>query len=148
MNIRSAIIIAFIAVSASAIPSSGLSDLDKSVLKLTAIMVLDDTGNFNYVNADVGWDDSLNIWFISKRTDQESLLIDLASIVGVYWGACKNHPNLSNLNLYVGTEDNVAGSLYCERSWLNQVRTDSEGNMDDTDAGILVLKVLGTFEER
>ncbi|MHC1688017.1 MAG: hypothetical protein AB9879_09960 [Methanothrix sp.] len=128
-------------------PAMALSDTDKAVIKLTTYSVLDDTNEFNYVSADLGRDNSLSVWYIPKKTDQESTMLDLAYIIGAYWGVCKNHPDISDLNLFIGTKDSVAGTLYCKRSWINEIKTNSAGAMETTSAGLLVLQVLGTFQK-
>lgn len=125
--------------------SVALSDTDKAIIKLATISAMDDTGKFSYTNADIGWDNSLDIWFISKNVDQDSVIKDLEFIVGAYLGACIKYPGLSDLDLFVGTKENTEVKMYCERSWVDEVDVDSEGNMDTTSAGLLVLRVLGTI---
>jgi len=121
--------------------SAALSDTDAAIVKLALFSVLDDTGHFNYVKTDVGWDDTIKIWYVPKATDNEAAITTLGEILGAYIGMCRSHPEISDLSIMVGTEDNVAGELYCERSWI------STGQMSDQEAGALILKVMGTFEK-
>jgi hypothetical protein len=144
------IVIAFLAILIAIIASislttATLSDSDMAAIKLSVFSALDDTGRFSYVSANVDQDDNLNIWYIPKNTDQTSIMTDMARILGAYSGICKTSPELSNLNIYMGTKGNVAGELYCMRSWLSMVKTNPDGSTDGNSAGLLVLKVLGTF---
>ena len=133
-------LIVLLFANAITVSAGSLSDTEKSVIKLTIFTVLDNTGHFNYVKADVGWDDTVKIWYIPKNSDSDAAITTLGEIVGVYVGVLKTVPRASDLFIMIGTQDNVAGKMYCLRTWV------PSGDMTTEEAGLLGLKVLGTFE--
>ena len=133
-------LIVLLFANAITVSAGSLSDTDKSVIKLVIFTVLDNTGHFNYVKADVGWDDSIKIWYIAKNSDSDAVVTSLGEVVGTYVGVLQTVPRASDLFIMIGTQDNVAGKMYCLRTWV------PSGDMTTEEAGLLGLKVLGTFE--
>lgn len=119
-----------------------MSETDKTVIKLAAFTVLDNTGDFYYVKADVDDENNLIIWYIPKKTDSSATIIALGEVIGAYSGLIQSNPDISNAYIFVGTEGDEKGSLYCLRSWISY-----GGKMTNDEAGTLVLKVLGTFKD-
>jgi hypothetical protein len=122
------------------LPSAALSESDEAVVELVLLGVLNDTGNFSYVNADVDSDNNVYIWYIPKNTSDEATMSALGLVIGAYAGMCESQPELSDLSIMIGTEDDVTSEMYCERSWI------TTGEMSDGDAALLALKVMGTLE--
>lgn len=119
-----------------------LSDTDKAVVKLAAFSSLDNTGDFNYIKVDIDDEDNFKIWYIPKETDNSATIYTLGEVLGAYVGMIRSHPDISDAYIFVGTEGNEAGRLYCLRSWIPY-----DGQLTDEDAGALVLTVLGTFKD-
>lgn len=123
------------------ISAVALSDSDKSVVKLAMFMALDNTGDFNYVKADVDDDNNLKIWYVPKQTDSSATMTTLGEVVGAYVGLTRSHPAISDAYIFIGVQGGEKGSLYCLRSWVPY------GDMTNSEASEMVLKVLGTFED-
>lgn len=123
-----------------------MTNSDKDALNASVVLALEKTGNFSYIQAGVDSNNNLTIWSTSKSTDQNSTITNLGYIIGVYLGAAKSYSDLSDLNIMIGTKENVVETMYCKRSWIDEVKIDSAGNMNDNDLAALVLKVLGTLQ--
>lgn len=121
--------------------TAALSDADKDVVKLSAFMTLDKTGDFNYVKAEVDDKNNLKIWYIPKETDNSATITALGEVVGVYIGSTRSYPDIADAYFFVGVQGDEKGGVYCLRSWIPY------GEMTNEEAGALVLKVLGTFEK-
>ncbi len=122
----------------------GMISSDKDAINATVVQALEKAGVFSYVDAGVDSNNNLTIWSASKSTDQDSTVTNLGYIIGVYLEAAKSSPELSDLNIMVGTKENVTEKMYCKRPWVDEVKVDSAGNMSDNDLAALILKVLGT----
>lgn len=140
--------IAFVAMLAlaSISVSTGMTGSEKDAINASVVQALERAGVFSYVEAGVDSTNNLTIWSTSKSADENSTVTNLGYIIGVYLGAAKSSPDLSDLNIMIGTKDNVTQKMYCKRSWVDEVKVDSAGNMSDNDIAVLVLKVLGTLQ--
>ena len=103
--------------------------------------------SITYALVEIGDENTMDMWFMEKSTDQDTVLKSLGTTVGVYVGACKSYPELSDLRLRIGTKEVVAGEMYCERAWADEVREDSNGSLNSNDLGLVGLKVLGTYKK-
>ncbi|GEM_PF-2374558 len=121
--------------------SAALSDADKAVIKVAAVSTLSNTGDYYYINTEINWDNTITFWFISKETDTDSSVMAISQIIGAYSGICRNHPDLSDCYLYIGTRESVNGRMYCLRTWIDNLGP----NPSDTEAGVLVMMVINTF---
>lgn len=119
-----------------------MSNEDKEAIKLTTIMALNGTGDFNYINSDVDDENNLTIWYVPKQLNENATIKTLGVIIGVYLGVIQSNPDISNAQIFVGTEGDELGSLYCLRSWIL-----NNGNLTDDQIANLVLKIFGTFED-
>jgi hypothetical protein len=119
-----------------------LSDTAKVVAELSAFSALNNTSGFNYIKVDVDNEDNLKIWYISKETDNNAMISAIAKAIGAYLGVAKQFPDISDAYIFIGTEGNETGSLYCLRSWIPD-----DGKLTKEIAENLVLKVLGTFKD-
>lgn len=134
-------------ISALFLPAIALNDDEKSALEAVATNVLMQSDYITYGLVEIGYGNTMDMWFVSKSTDQDTVLKSLGTTVGVYVGACKSYPELSDLRLIIGTKDTSAGEMYCERSWADEVRKDSDGSYNSNDLGLVALRVLGTFKK-
>ncbi len=141
-----ALVFVAILAAASISVSMGMTNSDKDALNASVVLALEKTGNFSYIMAGVDSNNNLTIWSTSKSTDQNSTITNLGYIIGVYLGAAKSYSDLSDLNIMIGTKENVVETMYCKRSWVDEVKIDSAGNMNDNDLAALVLKVLSTLQ--
>jgi len=146
-NMRIAVLATFLIISAQLLPAMALDNDEKSALEAVATKVLIQSDYITYGLVEIGYGNSMNMWFIPKSTDQETILKSLGSAVGVYVGACKSYPELSDLSLMIGTKGTVAGEMYCDRDWADEVRKDSDGSYNSNDLGLVALRVLGTFKK-
>jgi hypothetical protein len=119
-----------------------MSNEDKEAIKLTTIMALNGTGDFNYINSDVDDENNLTIWYVPKQLNENATIKTLGVIIGVYLGVIQSNPDISNAQIFVGTEGDELGSLYCLRSWIP-----NNGNLTDDQIANLVLKIFGTFKD-
>ena len=126
--------------------SMGMTNSDRDAINASVVYALEKTGSFSYVKAGVDSHNNLTIWTTSKSTDQNSTIAGIGYLIGVYLGAAKSNTELSDLNIMNGTIENVVDTMYCKRSWIDEVKVDSAGNMSDNDLAILVLRVLGTLQ--
>lgn len=138
---------ALLTICALILPVAAINDDEKTVLESFATKVLMETDYITYGLVEIGYGNSMNMWFIPTSTDQDTILKALGSAVGVYIGACKSYPELSDLNLMIGTKSTVAGEMYCNRDWADEVGKDSDGSYNSNDMGLVALKVLGTFKK-
>jgi hypothetical protein len=127
--------------------TSALSDSDKSMIEMASTTVLMKADVLSYGLAEVDYGDRMNVWYIPKGSDQDAIFESLGYVVGVYVGTCKMYPEISDMKLMMGTKDNVVGEMYCERSWADEVREDSDGSFNSNDLGLVGLKVMGTFKK-
>jgi hypothetical protein len=123
-------------------PAMSMSDADKGAIELTTIIALNETGDFNYVNSDVDDENNLTIWYVPKESDENATIKTLGVIIGIYLGAIESNPDISDMYIFMGTEGDEKGSLYCLRSWVP-----NNGNLADDQIAGLVLKIFGTFED-
>jgi hypothetical protein len=131
---------------ASILVSMGMDNSDKDAINATTVHALEKTGNFSYIKAEVDMKNNLSVWATSKSTDKNITTNDAGYIIGVYIGQAKNYPDLSDLNIQIGTKDKVVETMYCKRSWVDEVKTNSAGNMSDSDLILLTLRVLDTHQ--
>lgn len=129
------------------LPATALNDDEKSVLEAIGTSTLMQSDYITYGLVEIGYGNTMNMWFTPKNSDQDTILKSLGSAVGVYVGTCKSYPEISDLMLTVGTKDTSAGEMYCERSWADEVRKDSDGSYNSNDLGLVALRVLGTFKK-
>jgi hypothetical protein len=142
MKIKIALLIMLIMIGASmSIAVATLSDTDKTVIQLSIYTTLRGTGDFNYIDSEVAWDDSIKIWYVPKNTGSIAVAKSLGEVVGVYVGVTRSHPEMSDLVVIVGTHDTIVGKMYCPRSWVPM------DEMTDDDAALLFAKVLETYKE-
>lgn len=131
--------------------SSAMSYTDDSsmenAIEETVFKTLDNTGYFYHVETEVEWGNALDIWYIPENFNPDSARITLAYIIGSYWNACKNYPDLSDLNIMMGTKNVMKGKMNCKREWIDEVRGGSKGNLNKTGEDLLIMRVLDTFKD-
>lgn len=126
--------------------SAAMTNSDKDAINVSVVQALEKTGDFSYIKAGVDSNNNLTIWATPKSMDQNSTISSTGYIIGVYMGAAKSYSDLSDLNIMIGTKENVIEKMYCMRSWADEVKIDSAGNMNENDIATLALKVLGTLQ--
>lgn len=142
-----AILAALLIIGAMILPATALNENEKSALEAIATSTLMKSDSIIYGLVEIDYGNTMKMWFMSKSTDQDTILESLGGAVGVYIAACKMYPEISDLRLMVGTKDNVAAEMRCERAWVDEVRKDPDGSHNANDMGLVGLKVLGTFEK-
>lgn len=147
MKIERITLIALLCVGALFIPANALNDNEETVIEATGTNLLMNANSITYGLVEVNYDNTMDMWFIPKSTDQDVLLDSVGNAVGLYVGACNMYPELSDLNLMVGTKDNIAGKRYCKRDWADEVSKNTDGSYDQYSMGVVGLKVLGTFKK-
>ncbi len=134
-------------IGALILPATALNDTEKTTIGSMATKMLMNSESITYALVEIGDENTMDMWFMEKSTDQDTVLKSLGTTVGVYVGACKSYPELSDLRLRIGTKEVVAGEMYCERAWADEVREDSNGSLNSNDLGLVGLKVLGTYKK-
>ena len=134
-------------IGALILPATALNDTEKTTIGSMATKMLMNSESITYALVEIGYGNTMDMWFMEKSTDQDTVLKSLGTTVGVYVGACKSYPELSDLRLRIGTKEVVAGEMYCERAWADEVREDSNGSLNSNDLGLVGLKVLGTYKK-
>jgi hypothetical protein len=127
------------------IPSAALTDNEETLIESKGTTVLNQADSITYGLVEIDSDNSMNIWYIPKNADEDTVIKSTATAVGIYIATAKMYPEMSNLNLMVGTKDNVVAKMYCERAWVDQVRADGPYAQDDI--GLVGLKVFGTLKQ-
>ena len=145
---RIAIMAVILIISTQFIPVTALTDDEKTVLESMATGVLMQTDLLSYGLVEIDYGNTMNIWFMPNEADQDIVAGSVASSVGLYVAACNLYPEISDLRLMLGQKDNVAGEMYCERAWVDEVRRYSDGSFNTNDMGLVVLKVLGTLKDK
>jgi len=126
--------------------SMGMTNSDKDAINSTVVQALEKTGDFSYINAGVDSSNNLTIWSTFKSIDHDSTINNVGYIIGAYLGTAKDYPDLSDLNILIDTNENVTEKMYCKRAWVDEVKVDPTGNVNDNDLAVLVLKVLDTLQ--
>jgi len=129
------------------IPSAALTNDEETLLESKATTVLNQADSITYGLVEINSDNTMNIWYIPKNSDEDTLIASTATAVGIYIFTGKTYPEMANLNLMVGTKDNVVGKMYCERAWVDQVRETVDGSYSQDDIGIVGMKVFGTYKQ-
>ena len=145
---RIAILAVILIFSTQFIPVTALTDNEKNNVEAVGTSLLMKSEFISYGLVEIDYGNTMKIWFISSDDDQSTVASSLGMVVGVYLGACKMFPEISDLKLMVGTKNNVAGELYAERAWADGVRMNPDGSYNSDDVAVLGLKVLGTYKDR
>jgi hypothetical protein len=147
MRIRNIILLALMTVNASVLIASAFSNDEKTTIEtmVTGTLMQADTISYGFAEIDNG--SRLNVWYVPKNIDQDTILSSLGFVLGQYVVLCNIYPDLSDMKLLVGTKNNVVGEMYCKKEWSNEVRMDAEKSYNSSDLGLIGLKVIETFNK-
>ena len=147
MKTRKIILLALMTVSASILFASAFSNDEKTIIEtmVTGMLMKADTISYGLAEIDNGT--RLNVWYVPRSIDQDTILASTGYVLGQYLVLCNIYPDLSDMKLMVGTKDNVIGEMYCKKTWLNEVRKDSERSYNSSDLSLIGLRVIETFNK-
>ncbi len=128
-------------------PATALTDDEKTIVEVVGTKTLMDIDSITFALVEIDYGNTMNMWFVPKSSDEDTLINSIGSTVGVYVGACKSYPDISDLNLMVGTKSTVAGKMYCKRAWADEVSQNTDGSYNTNEMGLVALRVLGTFKK-
>jgi len=129
------------------IPSTALTNDEETLLESKATTMLNQEDSISYGLVEVNSNNTMSIWYIPNGSDENTLIKSTATAVGLYIGAAKMFPEMSDLNLMVGTKDNVVGKMYCERAWVDMVGENTDGSYSQDDIGMVGMKVFITYKQ-
>lgn len=147
MKTRKIILLALTIVSASMLFASAFSNDEKTTIETMVTGTLMKADTISYGLAEIDNGNRLNVWYVPKSIDQDTILASLGYILAQYVVLCNIYPDLSDMRLMVGTKDNIVGEMYCNRTWSNEVRRDSERSYNSSDLALVGLKVIETFNK-
>ena len=145
MKVGKNILLVLMTISASILLVSAFSNDEKNIIETMVTGTLMKSDTISYGLADIDNGNNLNVWYVPKNTDRDTILSSLGFVLAEYIALCDKYSDLSDMKLMVGTKDNVTGEMYCKRAWSNKVRKDIDGSYNSSDLVTVGLKVIGTF---
>ena len=147
MKTRIAVLAALLIIGALFVPAIAITDDGKAITESYATKILMDSDSIMYGLVEIDSENTMNIWFVPKSADEDTIIKSMASAVGLYIGVCKTYPEIADLNLMAGTKATVSGKMYCKREWVDEVRAGVDGSYNSSEIGLVGVKVLGTFKQ-
>ncbi len=146
-----ALALALSLVGCSITQSSAINYVDDSSINYKiedeVYKALDRTGNFYSINVDLEWGNDLKIWCIPESSDLIKAKETLAQIIDTYCQVCRSYPEMSDLDIMIGTKYYIKGKMNCKREWIDEAKHDSDGKLNKSSEDMLLLRIAATYEE-
>lgn len=128
--------------------ANAMSDRDRSAIETISENALSEMSSVSSVSAAVNSDNVLEIWIVpvGECQNESNIISAIGGATGVFIEARHTNPELEQMNLTLGVNENDAVSkLYCLGSWADSVRYNGN-EMNSDDIGAVGLKVLETMQ--
>jgi hypothetical protein len=151
---RMNLLIALLTMTILVFNAAALSLSEERDIKSRTMSLLGRTDSIYASDVNIGTDNSLDIEIEAMapnfyEADAAKILFSaITNTAGAYILAVNKYPEITDLHLIIAGDNwEPVGTLYCQRNWVDQVRTNPDGSYNENDLASLVIKMLGTMSK-